>query len=400
MSSRPPLTLVIAPNALKGSCSASAAAAALAAGARCAAPEAEIRQLAVADGGDGLLEIACASLGAERRPLRVTGPAFNQVDAAFAWLPGERTAIIEMALASGLALLAPAARDPRATTSLGTGELMRAALTLGAETLIVGLGGSATNDGGIGMASALGYRFLDAHGQPLRPVGAALARIARIDGTGVDPRLQGARVEAICDVENPLTGATGAAATYGPQKGATPEAVAVLDAGLRRLAERLRQDLDCDAEDVPGAGAAGGLGAGLLAFCAAELRPGAELVLDLIGLERALEGADLVLTAEGRIDAQTVCGKAPAAVAARARRHGIPCIGIGGSVGEGIEALHGLGLDAVFSLCPGPIDLAEAERRVEALLAKTAEQVLRAFLAGRGQGPPSPSGRERGPRQR
>ncbi len=379
-----PLTLVIAPNALKGSCSARAAAAALAEGARRAAPAADIRQVPVADGGDGLLEIACATLGAERHERRVTGPAFSPVDAAFAWLPRERTAFIEMALASGLALLAPAQRDPTATTTLGTGELMREALALGAETLIVGLGGSATNDGGIGMASALGYRFLDAQGQPLRPVGAALARIARIDRIGVDPQLPGVRVQAVCDVENPLTGTTGAAAIYGPQKGATPASVACLEAGLRQLAERLRQDLASDPETVPGAGAAGGLGAGLMAFCAAELRPGAELVLELVGLEHALEGADLVLTAEGRIDAQTASGKAPAAVAAHARRHGIPCIGIGGGVGEGLDALHGLGLDAVFSLCPGPIELAEAERRVSELLANSAEQVVRAFLAGRG----------------
>ncbi|WP_201244601.1 glycerate kinase [Halochromatium salexigens] len=384
MPPRSPLTLVIAPNALKGSCSARAAAGALAAGVRRAAPEAEIRQVPVADGGDGLLEIACTSLGAEHCERRVTGPDFIPVEAAFAWLPGERTALIEMALASGLALLAPAERDPSATTTLGTGELMREALALGAETLFIGLGGSATNDGGIGMASALGYRFLDAQGRALRPVGAALAHIARIDSTGVDPRLSGVRIEAMCDVENPLTGATGAAATYAPQKGATPETVAVLEAGLRQLAERLRQDLGCEVDAVPGAGAAGGLGAGLMAFCAAALRPGAELVLDLVGLEGALEGADLVLTAEGRIDAQSASGKAPAAVAARARRHGIPCIGVGGSVGDEIGALHGLGLDAVFSLCPGPMELAEAERRVEELLAKTAEQVVRAFLAGPG----------------
>ena len=250
MSSQPLLTLVIAPNALKGSCSASAAAAALAAGARRAAPTAEIRRVPVADGGDGLLEIACASLGAERRALRVTGPVFTKVDAAFAWLPGERTAIIEMALASGLALLAPAERDPGATTTFGTGELMRAALALGAETLIIGLGGSATNDGGIGMASRSAIAFWMRAGSRCSLFGAALARIARIDRTGVDPRLQGTQVEAICDVENPLTGAAGAAATYAPQKGATPRAVAVLDAGLRRLAERLRQDLDCEAEAV------------------------------------------------------------------------------------------------------------------------------------------------------
>ncbi len=380
---RQPLTLVIAPNALKGSCSASAAAAALAEGARRAAPDAEIRQVPVADGGDGLLEIACNTLGAERHQARITGPTFAAVNAEFAWLPEQRIAIVEMALASGLALVAPEKRDPALTTTVGTGELMREALALGAETLIIGLGGSATNDGGIGLASALGYQFLDQVGRPVRPVGAELRRITRIERTDVHPHLPEVRVQAICDVDNPLTGPQGAAAVFGPQKGATPAGVEMLDKGLQNLAERLRQDLGCDAETVRGAGAAGGLGAGLMAFCSAELRPGAELVLDLVGLDQALEVADLVLTAEGQIDAQTASGKAPAAVAARARRRGIPCIGIAGGIGEQIESLHALGLDAVFSLCPGPITLAEAERRVSELLAHTAEQVVRAFLVGR-----------------
>lgn len=377
------LILVMAPNALKGSCSATVAAAALAEGARRASAEAEIRQVPVADGGDGLLEIACEALGAERRLARVTGPTFAAVDAELAWLPSQRTAIIEMALASGLALVGPEDRDPMLTTTLGTGELVREALSLGAETLIIGLGGSATNDGGIGMASALGYRFLDRDGQAVRPIGAELGRIARIDRSGVHPQLSAVQVQAICDVENPLTGQQGAAAVFGPQKGATPASVKMLDAGLANLAERLREDLSCDAENARGAGAAGGLGAGLMAFCSAELRPGAELVLDLVGLDQALEGADLVLTAEGQIDAQTASGKAPAAVAARAQRCGIPCIGIAGGIGERIESLHGLGLDAVFSLCPGPITLAEAECRVAELLAQAAEQVVRAFLVGR-----------------
>lgn len=383
MRASQPLTLVMAPNALKGSCSATVAAAALAEGARRAAPDAEIRQVPVADGGDGLLQIACDALGAERRQARVTGPTFAAVDAELAWLPEQRTAIIEMALASGLALVAPEERDPALTTTLGTGELMREALALGAETLIIGLGGSATNDGGIGMAAVLGYRCLDRDGQPVRPIGAELDRITRIDRAGVCPELSRVQVQAICDVENPLTGRQGAAAVFGPQKGATPAGVERLDAGLQNLAKRLREDLGCDAADARGAGAAGGLGAGLMAFCAAELRPGAELVLDLVDLDQALQGADLVLTAEGQIDAQTASGKAPAAVAARAQRRGIPCIGIAGGIDEQVHSLHGLGLDALFSLCPGPITLAEAEHRVTELLARTAEQVVRAFLAGR-----------------
>lgn len=377
-----PVTLVMAPNALKGSCSASAAAAALGRGARRAAPAAVIRQVPVADGGDGLLEVAVATLAAEARSYRVTGPDFRPLEAPLAWLPEQRTAIIEMALASGLALLEPDRRDPLQTTTLGTGELMRHALELGAEQLVVGLGGSATNDGGIWMATALGWRFVGADGRVLEPVGAALGRIAAIDGRNRHPGLRAVRVQAVCDVDNPLTGPSGAAVVYAPQKGAGPAAVAALDRGLERFADRIGRDLGQDLRQVPGAGAAGGLGAGLMAFCDAELRPGAEVVLDLVGLDAALAGADLVITAEGRIDGQTRFGKAPAAVAARAKRRGIPCLAIAGGIGDDIAPLHALGIDALFSLCPGPISLADAERRAAELLADAAEQALRAFLAG------------------
>lgn len=376
------LTLVVAPNALKGSAGARAAAAALAEGVRRAAPAAVIREVPVADGGDGLVDVAAATLGAEQHRLRVTDPRGGRVDALFAWLPEQRTAIIEMALASGLELLAARERDPLRTTTLGTGQLMRHAIDLGAETLVIGLGGSATNDGGIGMAAALGYCFLDADGAELEPIGASLNALARIDAAKRDSRLQQIAVQAVCDVDNPLTGRTGAAAVYGPQKGATPAAVIRLDAGLERLAERMAADLGRDPRAVPGAGAAGGLGAGLLAFCGAELRPGAEVVLDLVGLDAALEGVDLVLTAEGQIDGQTACGKAPAAVAARAHRREIPCFAIGGGVGDGLDDLHALGMDAVFSLCRGPISLDDAKQQVAELLTGAAEQAVRAFLAG------------------
>jgi glycerate kinase len=288
-----------------------------------------------------------------------------------------------MALASGLALLAERERDATATTTLGTGELMRAALDLGAEHIIVGLGGSATNDGGIGMAQALGWRFLDTAGQPVKPVGGRLADIARIDGTARDPRLAQVRVEAVCDVDNPLTGPRGAAAVYGPQKGASPAQVAALDAGLDHLAALIERDLGRKIADLAGAGAAGGLGAGLVAFAEAALRPGAELVLDVLELERHLDGADLVLTAEGRIDSQTAHGKAPAAVAARAKAHGIPCIALAGSIGEGVGVLHALGIAAAFSLCRGPMTLEEAERDAAQLLADAVEQVVRAFFVRR-----------------
>jgi glycerate kinase len=288
-----------------------------------------------------------------------------------------------MALASGLALLPEQARDATATTTLGTGELMRAALDLGAGHIIVGLGGSATNDGGIGMAQALGWRFPDAAGRTVEPVGGRLADIARIDAAGKDPRLDRVRVEAVCDVDNPLIGPRGASRVYGPQKGATPGQVDALDAGLTHLAALVTRDLGLRVAELPGAGAAGGIGAGLVAFAGATLRPGAELVLDLLAFDRHLDGADLVLTAEGRIDHQTAHGKAPAAVAARARARGIPCIAIAGGVGDAIGALHDIGIDAVFSLCRGPMSLTAAQAKAEPLLADAAEQAVRAFLAGR-----------------
>jgi glycerate kinase len=382
------LKIVLAPNALKGSCTASAAAAAMAAGVAQVLPDAELVRLPVADGGDGLVDVMAHVLDARTYRYRVSGPRFEPVDAPIAWLVEQRTAVIEMALASGLALLPDADRDAEATTTLGTGELMRHVLDLGARKLVVGLGGSATNDGGVGMATALGIRFLDQTGRPVRPVGGNLALIDRIDASSADPRLAAVEVEAICDVDNPLTGARGAARVYAPQKGAGPEQVARLDTGLAHLADLIRRDLGLDVRDHPGAGAAGGLGAGLMAFCGARLRPGAELVLELVELDRHLVGADLVLTAEGRIDAQTAFGKAPGAVAAHAARLGVPCLAIAGSIGYGdgdaICALHESGIDAVLSLCSGPMTLEQAQAQSETLLQRAAEQAVRAFLSGRG----------------
>ncbi|MGB5834578.1 MAG: glycerate kinase [Thiohalocapsa sp.] len=376
------MRVVVAPNALKGSCSASAAAVALAEGVRRVLLDADILQVPVADGGDGLADVLTHALGAERRPYSVTGPRFAPVDAELAWIADRQTAVIEMALASGLALLSDADRDATVTTTLGTGELMRKALDLGAEKLVVGIGGSATNDGGIGVAVALGYRFLDRAGTVVSPVGGNLQRIEQIDADGTDQRLHAVRIEAICDVDNPLSGPNGAARVYGPQKGATPDQVASLDAGLAHLAMLIQRDLGVDVREIPGAGAAGGLGAGLMAFCGAELCPGAEVVLELVELDRHLVGADLVLTAEGRIDGQTRFGKAPGAVAAHAARLGVPCIAIAGSIGDDVAGLHEAGVQAVFSLCSGPIALEHAQAQSEALLARSAEQVVRAFLAG------------------
>jgi glycerate kinase len=378
------MKIVLAPNALKGCLTAAEAADAMARGVVRACPTAGIALIPMADGGDGLAEVLVDALRGETRTATVTGPRGDPVRASFCHVPARRLAVIEMAAASGLALLSRNQLDPLLTTTLGVGELIAAALDLGAFHLIVGIGGSATNEGGVGMATALGARFLDAGGGPVEPVGGALAAIRRIDLSGLDPRLAGVRVEAICDVDNPLLGERGAASVYGPQKGATPAQVRELDAGLANLAAVIERDLGLDVRGLPGAGAAGGLGAGLRAFLGAELRRGVDVVLDLVGLDEHLRGADLVLTAEGRIDAQTAFGKAPAGVAERAQARGVPCIAIAGGIGDGLESLHALGIRAVFSLCPGPVSLEQALAAGGDYLAAATEQAVRAFLAGRG----------------
>jgi len=378
------MKFVAAPNAFKGCLAASEAAAAMAAGVLRAVPDAEVVCVPVADGGDGLVDVAMESLAGEPWVVPVSGPRDEPMDATFCYVPDIDFAAVEMALASGLALLPKDRRDPTLTTTRGTGELILAALDLGVSRIGVGIGGSATNDGGIGMAVALGARFLDDRGTPVEPVGGELGRIRRIDMSDLDPRVNAVRLEAVCDVDNPLCGPKGAAHVYGPQKGASPEQVETLDAGLANLADVIESDLGLDVRDLPGSGAAGGLGAGLRAFAGAELRRGVDLMLELVDLDGKLTGADLVLTGEGQIDFQTAHGKAPAGVGAAAKARGIPCIAIAGSLGEEFGDLHTAGIDAAFSLCPGPLTLEEAMSHATDYLTHAAEQAVRAFLTGRG----------------
>ena len=376
------MKIVVAPNSLKGSLGAVAAAQAMSAGVRLAAPAAEIVQVPVADGGDGLLEVLGTGEGLERIPCRVTGPLGSPVDCALLYAADRRLAIIEMAAAAGLALLPSSGLDPMQATTFGVGELLRVALDHGARRIILGIGGSATSDGGTGLARALGARFLDAHGKELPGNAAALQHIKRIDLEQLDPRLAQAHIDVICDVDNPLLGAAGAARVFSPQKGASPGQVEAIEAGLENLAHLVEQQLGRDIRNLRGGGAAGGLGAGLVVFLQAALRPGAELVLELTGFEAALDGASLVLTAEGRLDSQTAHGKAPAAVAGLASRHGIPCIALAGSLGPNLQALQAAGITACFSLCPGPLDLDAAMQQAAPLLTRACEQAVRCFLAG------------------
>ena len=376
------MKVVIAPQAFKGSLSAYQAAQAMAEGVRRVFSNAETALVPVADGGDGTLETLVESSDGQVYTATVTGPLGRPVKAQWGALGDGRTAVIEMARASGLMLVPGVKRDPRITTTYGTGELIRHALERGYRHLIVGVGGSATNDGGTGMAAALGVRFLDTDGRELPFGGAALARLARIDVRGPDPRVRECTVEVATDVSNPLCGEWGASAVYGPQKGATPEVVQELDAALAHYADIVRRDVGADVRDVPGAGAAGGLGAGLLAFLNATLRSGVDIVCDAVRLDDHLEGADLVLTGEGRLDASTVFNKAPIGVARRAKKRGLPVIAVVGSLGDGYEAVFDHGIDGVEATVAAPMTLSRAEKNAFALVAAATERALRVWRVG------------------
>jgi glycerate kinase len=342
-------------------------------------PDAEVLQVPIADGGEGTVEALVTVTGGRLMHALVRGPLGEPVQAAWGISGDGATAFIEMAAASGLALVSEDRRDPRLSSTFGTGELIRAALDAGLRQLVLGIGGSATNDGGAGMARALGVRFLDAQNQELPEGGAALARLARVELSGLDPRLEQLSLLVACDVANPLCGPGGASVIYGPQKGATPMMVEVLDTALHHYGILATAATGRDIVAVPGAGAAGGLGAGLLFFTSAELRPGISVVLETIGFERLLQGVDLVLTGEGRTDAQTAMGKAPMGVAALARQQGLPVVCLSGSLGEGASSLLDRGMSALASVPPGPMDLqtcmAEAPDLLEAAAARACRLV-------------------------
>ena len=366
------MKVILAFDSYKGSLTAAEACAAAAEGAA-RLTGTETVSCPLSDGGEGFAE-AMRVAGGEARALEVTGPLFTPAHAAIVYLDGGKTAVIESAQACGLGLVPVDQRSPLRTTTRGLGEMLAAAVEAGATTLVVGLGGSATNDGGMGLLAGLGWQFLDKDGQPLAPVGASLGQVARIlPGR----RLEGVSIIAACDVTNPLYGPQGAAYTFAPQKGASPDDVAVLDAGLRHYAEVCAEFLGEDFSDRPGAGAAGGLGFALLAFLGATFKPGAALAIELTGLEEHLRGADLCLTGEGQTDFQTAYGKLPAAVAACSRAAGVPCVCLSGALGEGWRTLYDHGFTALFSICRRPQDLDAALAESYEALADAAEAVVR-----------------------
>ncbi|AEF44221.1 glycerate kinase [Serratia sp. AS12] len=352
--------VVIAPDSFKESLSAMAVAEAIERGFRQIYPQVQYVKLPMADGGEGTVDSMVAATGGEIVRVEVTGPLGQPVSAFYGLLGEGETAVIEMAAASGLHLAPKGQRDPRITTSYGTGELILAALERGVKAIILGIGGSATNDGGAGMMQALGARLLDDQQQPLPPGGAALTRLAQIDLSAVDPRLQQVSVTAACDVDNPLCGPQGASAVFGPQKGATSEMVTQLDAALSHFGSLLQQATGREVLNAPGAGAAGGMGAALLGMLNARLRPGIEIVIETLRLEEALRDADLVITGEGRLDSQSIHGKTPIGVARVAKRHGLPVIGIAGSLSKDYQVVHQHGIDAAFSVLDRVVTLEEA----------------------------------------
>lgn len=366
-----------APDSFKESLTAMEAARAMAQGIENADHDAEVRCLPMADGGEGTARALVDATGGSMRAVPVHDPLGRSVEGHFGLLADGTTAVVETAEASGLALLEAKERNPLIASSYGTGELMLAAVRSGAKRIIVGLGGSATNDAGAGLLQALGVRLLDKNGNDLAHGGAALANLTTIDISTMDPALKNVAITAACDVTNPLTGPTGASAVFGPQKGASKDDVATLDAALAHFAQVIDSQLGVAVNDVPGAGAAGGIGAALKGFLNAEFRPGIAIVIEQSGLDAAAQWADVVFTGEGSIDFQTKFGKTPAGVAETAKRHGKPVIAVAGHIGTGIDELHEVGIDAVFGIAPGAASLSELLADAAANVTRTTEQIVR-----------------------
>ena len=371
---------LICPDSFKESLTASAAAGAIRDGLARACPDFRFRLAPVSDGGEGFVD-ALLSQGGSRVEAVVTGPLGSPVRAVYGFLPDNETAVIEMAAAAGLGLLRPEERRPLEATTRGVGELMLDAITRGARRLLIGIGGSATTDGGAGMAQALGARLLDGRGRDIPPGGCGLRELRRIDLSRMDPRIREVSIRAACDVKNPLLGEAGAAAVYGPQKGASPEQVAMLEEGLTQLAGVAGRDLGVDPSDVPGAGAAGGLGWGLMAFCGAELVPGFRLVADALGLQRLASEADWIVTGEGRTDATSLQGKAVGGVLELARAARKPCVVLCGSAGEDAGRLYEAGAAAVLSILRSPVSQEEALGSAGRLLENAAYNLGRLIAA-------------------
>ncbi len=372
---------LIAIDSFKGSCTSEEACRFAAEGIRRVYPEAQPVCLPVADGGEGTVEALIAARGGRRLAVKATDPLGRPVEAICGVLP-DRTGVMEMAAASGLPLLRPEERNPLAASTFGAGQVLRALLDAGCRNILIGVGGSATNDAGMGFAQALGARFLDADGKELEAGGAALARLDRLDFSPLDPRLKESRLRILCDVDNPLCGPHGATMTFSAQKGASPCQQEQLEAALSHFADVVARDCATDIRSWPGGGAAGGLGA-MLRLLGGEMQPGIDAVLDALHFDELAKGCTFVLTGEGRLDGQSAHGKVPAGVALRAKRMAppLPVFALAGGIGEGAQAIYACGVDAYLSICNRPMTLAESMANPGPLLAGAAEQIARILYA-------------------
>lgn len=371
------MKIVIAPDSFKESMTAKEACEAIEKGMKIALPNAEFIKVPMADGGEGTTQSLVDATEGKMYFVETTGPLGEKVKSKFGILGNGEIAVLEMASTSGLELVPREKRNPMITTTYGTGELIKKAMDMGAKTILIGIGGSATNDGGAGMIQALGGKLLDENGKQISFGGGELSKIKKIDLSELDSRIKNIKFIAACDVQNPLTGETGAANVFGRQKGATEEMVKILDNNLKHYAELIRKDVKVDVENIPGAGAAGGLGAGLMAFLNAELRKGIDIVVEYSKLEEKIKGADFVITGEGSIDSQTRFGKTPYGVVSVAKKHGVPNITLAGNVSKDIEILYDYGFDAIFSIMQGVDNLDNALKNGKVNLEKTAENIAR-----------------------
>ncbi len=373
------MKIVVAPDSFKGSVSAKDAAQSIKNGIMKVYKDIDIVCLPMADGGEGIVQSMVDATGGKTIKTKVHGPMFQEVDAFYGILGDGKTVVIEMAAASGLPLVSDDQKNPMTASTYGTGELIKHALDKGCEKIIMGVGGSATNDGGQGMAKALGVVFLDKQGNDIGYGGGSLEKLYSIDITGMDKRIKNCEVILACDVENPLCGPTGATYIFGPQKGAKDGMLEILDKNLEHYADVIKSTLNVNIKDYPGAGAAGGLGGGAMAFLNAEIRKGVEIVIDMLRLDEHVKDADLVITGEGMMDYQTQFGKTPFGVAKTAKKYCVPVIALVGRIGKGADALYDFGVDSIFSIVDGPMTLENSMMNGEKLLEDTAERVMRLY---------------------